>query len=86
MGRLCLWGHRELPACLQDAEEFFVVKWAVLQTTGAPLLLAAGRLGVVRVLDCHDQSLLWASLSSILSDPLQRCFSDGFLACFRPGL
>ena len=50
----------------QGNEEYFVVKWSSDAETGAPLLLAAGHLGQIRVLNCHHQNLLWVSLLSLI--------------------
>ena len=46
---------------MQTEEEFYAVKWSILKENGTPILLAAGRQGMIRVLDCHKQKLLWAS-------------------------
>ena len=57
-----------LQAYLDDseAEEFFTIKWTFVESTGAPVLLVAGKLGVVRVFDCNKQALLWVS---VLANP-----------------
>lgn len=39
------------------AERFYVCKWSVNETTGAPLLLVAGSKGLVRAIDCHKNTV-----------------------------
>ena len=57
-------GIEPLQAYLDDseAEEFFTIKWTLVESTGAPVLLVAGKLGVIRVFDCNQQALLWVSV------------------------
>ena len=47
---------------MQRSEEFFVCKWTRHESSGAALLLVAGKLGVVQVLDTSSQTLHWVSL------------------------
>lgn len=51
---------------MKGLEEFYVVKWSIDKETGMPVLLAAGRLGIVRVLDCHKQGVLWVGASAVV--------------------
>ena len=46
---------------VQTEEEYYAVTWSIMKENGTPILLAAGRQGMVRVLDCHKQELLWVS-------------------------
>lgn len=50
---MCLW------ACAQKEEEFFACKWSVEERTGAPLLLIAGKKGLLKVLNCVTETLEW---------------------------
>jgi hypothetical protein len=42
---------------LQDTEheDFYVCKWTVEAATGHPLLLLAGKLALIRVVNCHKK-------------------------------
>ncbi|KAL3148904.1 hypothetical protein ABBQ32_001772 [Trebouxia sp. C0010 RCD-2024] len=42
-------------------EEFFVCKWSINTTTGAPILLLAGATGTIRVVDCHLREVVWTA-------------------------
>lgn len=43
----------------QKDEEFFACKWSVEPRSGAPLLLIAGKRGLLKVLNCVTESLHW---------------------------
>ena len=42
---------------MQENEEFYAVKWSVNMSTGAPLLLLAGKRGLLKVLDTEKEAL-----------------------------
>ncbi|EIE27269.1 fertilization-independent endosperm protein 2, partial [Coccomyxa subellipsoidea C-169] len=42
-------------------EEFFACKWSVDPDTGDPLLLIAGKKGLLKILNCATQKLEWAA-------------------------
>ncbi len=54
---------------MQENEEFYAVKWSVNVSTGAPLLLLAGKRGLLKVLDCETEAL------TRVRGP-GRCFAD----------
>ena len=41
----------------QENEEFYACKWSVNPETGAPLLLLAGKRGLLKALDCSTEEL-----------------------------
>ena len=60
--------------CLQKEEEFFACKWSVEERSGAPLLLIAGKKGLLKVLNCVTESLQWVRLCDQPgSPPRARC-------------
>eukprot|EP00884_Botryococcus_braunii_P007715 jgi/Botrbrau1/16945/Bobra.49_2s0011.1 len=57
-------GGIELIQAYVDAwedEEFFACKFTLDERNGAPLLMAAGKCGILKVLDCHNGALHWAA-------------------------
>lgn len=46
---------------LQSSEEFYVCKWSVDERSGAPLLLLAGKNGLLQVVDCATGAVLAVS-------------------------
>jgi hypothetical protein len=55
------------PPLPQAKEEFFVVAWSQHPTTRTPLLLVAGKHGVLHAIDCGTQSLFMVSWRGGLS-------------------
>ncbi|KAK9855466.1 hypothetical protein WJX84_007882 [Apatococcus fuscideae] len=43
----------------EPSEEFFTCRWTLDEETQAPVLLVAGKLGVMRVIDCHTCQPVW---------------------------
>ena len=43
--------------CVQENEEFYACKWSVNVRTGAPLLLLAGKRGLLKALNCETEEL-----------------------------
>ena len=43
--------------CVQENEEFYACKWSVNVRTGAPLLLLAGKRGLLKALNCDTEEL-----------------------------
>lgn len=62
---------------MQKDEEFFVCRWSVDETSGAPLLLLAGHNGVIRVLDCAHSTLVHVGAC----EPASK-YTDG-LVCYQ---
>ena len=50
---------------MQKEEEFFACKWSVEARSGAPLLLIAGKHGLLKVLNCVTESLHWVRPYSV---------------------
>ncbi|BDA48075.1 Polycomb group protein FIE1 [Coccomyxa sp. Obi] len=44
-----------------ESEEFFACKWSVDTSTGDPLLLLAGKNGLLKILNCTTQKLEWVA-------------------------
>ena len=63
---------------MQENEEFYAVKWSVNVTTGAPLLLLAGKRGLLKVLDTETEALTRVSTVGSL---LCRQHSDLYRCC-----
>ena len=42
---------------VQENEEFYACKWSVNVRTGAPLLLLAGKRGLLKALNCETEEL-----------------------------
>ena len=56
---IVFWLHTLNVLCMdQDEEEFYVCKWSINESTGAPLLLLAGKKGVLRIIDCKEEKLV----------------------------
>ncbi len=51
---------------MQENEEFYAVKWSVNVSTGAPLLLLAGKRGLLKVLDTETETLTRVSMLGTL--------------------
>ncbi|CAD7700744.1 unnamed protein product [Ostreobium quekettii] len=41
-----------------EEEEFYACKWSINESIGSPLLLLAGKKGVLRILDCKEEKLV----------------------------
>ena len=53
-------------ASVQENEEFYACKWSVNPETGAPLLLLAGKRGLLKALDCSTEELSAVSAAGLL--------------------
>ena len=51
---------------VQENEEFYACKWSVNPETGAPLLLLAGKRGLLKALDCSTEELSAVSAAGLL--------------------
>ena len=62
---------------LQESEEFYACKWSVNVHTGTPLLLLAGKRGLLKVLDTQTEEYCTVSAADLLCKPpdflLHRC-------------
>lgn len=52
-------------ARMQTSEEFFTCRWTLDEETQESLLLVAGKLGVMRVINCHTCQAVWVSSSPL---------------------
>ena len=72
---------------MQENEEFYACKWSVNPETGAPLLLLAGKRGLLKALDCSTEELSAVSASGLLCCSADRCLPPLLLcscSCTQP--
>ena len=49
-------------SALQEGEELFTCQWTQDEVPGAPLLLLAGKLGCLSVVNCATKQLEWVGI------------------------
>lgn len=52
---------------VQETEEFYACEWSVNVHTGTPLLLLAGKRGLLKVVSCDTEAIVTVSSATIVS-------------------
>lgn len=76
--------RRRQQQSMQASEEFYAVKWSMDRRDGRPVLIAAGKLGMARILDCHSQALIWVRSAKVEGGFQRRKELKSFMWLARP--